>query len=500
MRSLVAVLLILSYFIFCWLCWRHYQRKQESAAAVNKNDEHSATDILIAYASQTGSALRIAQQSALQLQQTGRAVKLVSLNQLTREQLFTTTQLLIIASTYGEGEAPDNGNRFIPRLLNNLDAQALQSVEYLILGLGESSYTHFCGFAQKLHHALHQCGARAIADTICVDNLDESALRHWQYYLGKIAGTSHFADWSKPAYSDWILRARECINPTSLGAPAYHLQLQPCVHSADAWRWQAGDIAEIGPGNSVARIEYFLQRINRNLPVEVLLEKNIDLNDFELSSLVSLSDEAFVASLKELAHREYSIASVPEEGSLDLLVRQVQLSNQQMGIGSGWLTAHAPLNSIIRLRVRSNPHFHSPAVQYPMILIGNGTGIAGLRSHLANPARATGKHWLFFGERSECADDFFSADINRWHQTGLLARVNKVFSRDAAPTGVRYVQDLLIPNAADIREWVAAGAAIFVCGSLNGMAQSVDDALGIILGGEQLEQLADQQRYCRDVY
>lgn len=482
---------------------------------LSKSEDDDNVGIIIAYASQTGSALGIAQQSALQLQQAGKTVRLVSLNQLTREQLLIATHLLIVASTYGDGEAPDNGNRFISRAFNTLHAQSLKSVKYLILGLGDSTYNHFCGFGQKLHNALHQYGARAIADMIYVDNLDESALRHWQYYLGKTAGSSHFADWSKPTYGDWTLTSRTCINPNSLGAPVYHLTLQPLASSTDALSWQAGDIAEIGPRNCSARIEYFLQRINRTLPIESLLDKNLDLSEQEVSCLLDLDDDALIASLKELAHREYSIASVPEENSLHLLVRQVQLSQEQsanhdtlhryssrslLGIGSGWLTAHAPLSSPIRLRIRSNPRFHSPSIQHPMILIGNGTGIAGLRSHVANPARAMGKHWLFFGERSESADDFFSADINRWQQTGLLTRVNKVFSRDTVPAAPRYVQDLLMPNATDIREWVAAGAAIFVCGSLQGMAQSVDDVLGVILGVEQLEYLADQQRYCRDVY
>lgn len=499
MRYLAASLLILSYLLFCWLCWRHYQRKQLSIIASN-NASNPASDIVIAYASQTGNARRIAEQSALQLQQAGKAVITLSLNQLTDTQLLSATYLLIVASTYGEGEAPDNANRFIPRRLNRLDEGSLQSLTYLILGLGDSHYTHFCGFAQQLHHGLHHRGAQAIADMIAVDKLDESALRHWQYYLGKLAGSSHFADWSKPAYSDWLLVARHCLNPASPGAPAYHLQLKPAVQSVESQTWQAGDIVEVGPCNSMNRIDVFLQQLNRHLPRESLSEKDLDVNEAQIAHLRQLPDDALLAALADLGHREYSIASAPQEGTLDLVVRQVQLANNELGIGSGWLTAHAPLQSLIRLRVRSNPRFHSPAAQHPLILIGNGTGIAGLRSHLANPARATGKHWLFFGERHYLADNFFNADIQHWQETGLLTQVNKIFSRDAGDGQRGYVQDLLMPNADDIRAWVAAGAAIFVCGSLQGMAQAVDEALVAILGAEQLELLADQQRYCRDVY
>lgn len=462
MRYLAASALVFIYLLCCWFCWQKHRRQlygnqlqQQQVLAASSDD----AVILIAYASQSGNAARIARQTAQQLNTSGKNTQLITLNQLKVEQLTCIKQLLIIASTYGEGEAPDNGNRFVARTLELLSPTALSSLEYLVLGLGDSSYLHFCGFAQQLHNALHHCGAHAMADMISVDKLDESALRHWQYYLGQISGNSYFSDWSKPAYEEWRLIARECINPASPGAPAYHLQLQPAngvvltQPQAGAALWCAGDIVEIGPRNS-----------------------------------------------SDLPHREYSIASVPSEGSLDLLVRQVRAPGGELGLGSGWLTAQAELNSIIHLRVRPNPHFHSPPAQVPLILIGNGTGIAGLRSHLANPARATGKHWLFFGERSQFADDFFSADIHHWQQTGLLARVDKVFSRDTTANNPRYVQDLLPLNAVALREWVDAGAAIYVCGSLQGMAQAVDETLAVILGSAQLEQLADQQRYCRDVY
>ena len=453
MRYLAVSLIIFSYLILCWLCWRNYQRKQHiSRSVATKSEDY----ILIGYASQTGSAFNIAQQTADQLEQAGKSVQILPLNQINPAQLTLISTTLFIVSTYGEGEAPDNGNRFIARTLAQLDNTSLQNLQIAILALGDSSYQHFCGFAHQLHNKLHQCGAHFLTDIIEVDQLDESALRHWQYYLGQLSGNTHFSDWSKPAYEHWKIIARECVNPASPGAPVYHLQLQPCS-TAEHAQWQAGDIVEIGPRNS-----------------------------------------------PDLPHREYSIASVPSGGTLDLLVRQVRDGNGQLGLGSGWLTEQAPLNSAIQLRIRSNPHFHSPDASRPLILIGNGTGIAGLRAHIANPARCNAKHWLFFGERSATADQFFHADIQRWQHTGLLTRVDKVFSRDAASNPVtnapRYVQDLLLPNAQAILRWVDEDAAIFVCGSLTGMAQAVDDALAQILGADRLERLADEQRYCRDVY
>lgn len=500
-RYLAASLIIFSYLVFCWLCWRNYQRKQNISRSTATRSEDS---ILIAYASQTGSAFNIAQQTAEQLEQTGKSVLILPLNKIAPFHLTQISTALFIVSTYGEGEPPDNGNRFIARTLAQLEKTSLQHLQIAILGLGDSTYQHFCGFAHQLHNKLHQCGAHFLTDIIEVDQLDESALRHWQYYLGQLSGNTHFSDWSKPTYEDWTLSARECINPASPGAPAFHLQLKPALGEIPADCWQAGDIAEIGPCNSTEAIQFFLQRLDRTeIDSELgklLTTRDLAISDEKLNVIKNLDVSALIDALPELPHREYSIASMPVEGSLDLLVRQVQINEHQFGIGSGWLTAYAEIDSPIRLRIRTNAHFHSPEAARPLVLIGNGTGIAGLRSHIANPARWSAKHWLFFGERSAFADDFFHADLQHWQRIGLLTRVDKVFSRDAAPNAPRYVQDLLLPHAQEIQRWVAEGAAIFVCGSLQGMAQAVDDVLAQILGADQLEILADTQRYCRDVY
>jgi sulfite reductase (NADPH) flavoprotein alpha-component len=82
----------------------------------------------------------------------------------------------------------------------------------------------------------------------------------------------------------------------------------------------------------------------------------------------------------------------------------------------------------------------------------------------------------------------------------VLTRLDVVFSRDASTNQPRYVQDLLPQYAAEIRAWITAGAAIYICGSLRGMAQGVDDCLKQILGEQLLETLSDQGRYRRDVY
>lgn len=212
-----------------------------------------------------------------------------------------------------------------------------------------------------------------------------------------------------------------------------------------------------------------------------------------------LSETILPAGHDPLPHREYSIASLPEDGTLDLVVRRVTGPGGRLGLGSGWLTRHVAVGGAVRLRLRRNAGFHPPPDDRPLILIGNGTGIAGLRAHLKARARAGhGRNWLLFGERTAAHDSLFADESAKWQAAGLLTRLDLAFSRDGdRPV---YVQHLLAAAGDQVVQWVADGAAIYVCGSLEGMAGGVHQVLGEVLGTEMLEELAATRRYCRDVY
>lgn len=167
------------------------------------------------------------------------------------------------------------------------------------------------------------------------------------------------------------------------------------------------------------------------------------------------------------------------------------------GLASGWLTQGLALGDQIGMRLRTNRSFHGPSDETPMILIGNGTGIAGLRAHL-KARTAAGGAWLLFGERTQAHDAFFDTDLRGWLASGVLKRLDRAFSRD--PRDGRYVQDLVAAAADDLRDWVQQGAVIYVCGSLEGMASGVHTALETALGAEVVLQMLEDGRYRRDVY
>lgn len=358
-------------------------------------------------------------------------------------------------------------------------------------GAGDRDYAAFCRFGHTLDGRLRHQGATPLFDPVEVDNTDPGPLRHWQHHLGLLSGQFGQPDWSTD-YQRWRLAERRLLNPGSLGAPAFLLALEPL--DGDSPDWSAGDIAEIGPCNDPAAAAGLLAALQLDAGAVAALDGAGRPQHWR-----GVAPEALAQRLTPLPHRAYSIASLPSDRRLELLVRQARHTDGQLGLGSGWLTEYAQLGTETALRVRHNTAFHSPAASQPLVLIGNGTGLAGLRAHLKTRAMAgETRNWLLFGERSAAQDFFFPEEIESWQRRGLLRRLDLALSRDQRER--LYVQHCLRAAADALHSWVADGAAIYVCGSLTGMAPAVDAALADTLSAEALEQLAEQGRYRRDVY
>ena len=493
---LAAGIAIALYAAFCgWIAWRG--RAPRIIASVD-----GSSPWRVVYASQTGFALELAERTAQALRDAGQPSSVHDINAIDLQAL-NGARCLFVASTTGEGDPPDHAMGFVKRVM--AQPADLRSTRYAVMALGDSEYTQFCAFGRELDDWLRQHGAQPLFDRVDVDNADPAALRHWQHHVGVLSGHTDQPDWTTPRYERWTLAARRLLNPGSVGGEAWHIELQAPAGTSPAW--QAGDIAEIGPRNAAVDVTAFLEHhaldgtaIVQRDGEEVRLSESLSRSRLPVIADAAVPDmRALIGTLQTLPHREYSIASLPADGTLHLLVRLMQREDGTPGIGSGWLCRHATVGDGIDLRIRSNPNFHAPSQSQPMILIGNGTGLAGLRAHLkARAAAGATRNWLLFGERNAAVDRLHGGELDQWRSTGVLERLDFVFSRDGNLQ--RYVQDALHANADVLSEWVDAGAAIYVCGSLEGMAPGVDAALVTILGPLRMTALADSRRYRRDVY
>ena len=446
-RLALLATLSLSYAGVCLAPWlRARAKRRASAAARAALADNPAW--LVAYASQTGNAEELATQTAHNLQLAGIPVRLCALAELTAMDLQQAERALFLVSTYGEGDAPDNAAAFMGRLMTG--ELALPQLHYGVLALGDRSYGQFCGFGRALDAWLATQGASRLFQRIEVDRSASAAIEQWFQHLSHLAGTSDAPDWSAPAFGDWKLMQRQLLNPGSAGGAIYHVELAPVSGSLPDW--QSGDLVQVA------------------------------------------------APADPSQPREYSIASIPRDGSVHLLVRQHAHPDGSLGLASGWLTAQAAVGDVVQLRLRQHKRFRlEDNAQRPLILIGNGSGIAGLRGHLKSRVLAgQRRNWLIFGERNAAHDFHYREEIEGWHASGDLPRLDLAFSRDQAER--TYVQDRLRGNADEITLWLQQGAAIYICGSLAGMAGGVDQALQEILGRPALDALAAEGRYRRDVY
>lgn len=502
----VAALMMPLFFITGWLLYLDRRRKKRDIRSARGDVVLSAagqgTPWLIGFASQSGFAEQLAWQTAGQLQTAGMPVKVQRLAEITEQDLHQSRNALFVVSTFGDGEAPDSARGFERKVLGR--PLSLENLNYAVLGLGDRQYQQFCGFAQRLNGWLAERGGRTLFAPVEVDGGDGAALQHWQQQLGQLTGTTPTTVWQAPDYQNWTLVARQWLNPGSAGSKVFLLGLT----CESATGWEAGDLVEVLPRNPTDSVKQFLSGLGITADAQVIIDglgeplgqalctRQLPLNR---SHLVGLHAQALVDALVPLAMREYSIASIPEDGVLQLIVRQELHPDGTLGLGSGWLTEHAPPGAAINLRIRRNSSFHLPSESSPIILIGNGTGLAGLRSLLkARIQRDEQRNWLLFGERNQ-AHDFHCADeLNGWLASGDLARLDLAFSRDQ--TEKVYVQDLLREAADELHQWLAEGAVIYVCGSLDGMAAGVDGTLKALFGEERVQTLIEQGRYQRDVY
>lgn len=456
----------------------------------------------VVHASQTGFAADVATRTAEALRAAGHAASVHGIGEIEIASLHDA-RCLFVASTTGEGDPPDAALRFAGQAM--AAPAALAGMSYAVLALGDRKYARFCAFARQLDDWLQASGGHRLFDVVEVDNADPGALRHWQHHVGLLAGSTDQSDWARPRYTAWTLVRRRLLNAGSAGGPVYQIDLAPPGDLRV--EWHAGDIAEIGARQPPECVAGFLDACGLDPGAQVDLDgERMTLRDAlagsylpEGSGAASGSARDLAKRLRPLPHREYSIASLPSDGMLQLLVRLVRREDGRPGLGSGWLCLGATIGGQIDLRIRGNPNFHPPDPGRPLILVGNGTGLAGLLAHLkARIAVGEHRNWLVYGERNAAHDALHDDILSAWQAGGQLAFLDRVYSRDGKP--MRYVQDALRGNADRLLAWADAGAAIYVCGSLNGMAPAVDEVLTEVLGTERLANLAIEGRYRRDVY
>jgi sulfite reductase (NADPH) flavoprotein alpha-component len=243
-----------------------------------------------------------------------------------------------------------------------------------------------------------------------------------------------------------------------------------------------------------------------------------DYTDVLVDYPVSFTALEFLPLANKIAPRLYSIASSPKAhpGEVHLTVAVVTYhthGRQKYGLASGFLATGQPLNvDEMPVYIQPTKHFHMPAPEANIIMVGPGTGIAPFRAFLEQRMieGAKGKNWLFFGDQKKATDFLYEAEFAEMQRQGLLTRLDTAFSRDQAEK--IYVQNRMQENGAEMWKWLQEGAYFYVCGDAKRMARDVHQMLITIAqehGGLSPEAAKEyievqfaktEKRYLKDVY
>ena len=512
--------------------------------------------ITIAYGTETGSAKKLATHFAATAKKQGVPVKLVGLDQYRLGDLPKEEYFLTVVSTHGEGEPPAAARKFYDHIHAN--GFKLQNFKYGVLALGDTSYPLFCKAGEDVDAQLSKLGGERLVELKkCDTDYEEEARRWFEEALAKLTASGTAAPAALPAtpkkttgkklYTGTVL-ANVNLNDRGSGKQTHHIEI-----AAEGVDYEPGDALGILPLNPQPVVDKVLSLTGADgaqavpykgeeVPVATLLEKKLNisclpvrvvknyaalvgqdipeapialtdlLRIYPLKEGVSITD--LVSVLEPLAPRLYSISSSPEAhgGEVHLTVARDTFrvaDDVRYGLCSDFFCG-LPEDSTIEFYIHKNHQFRLPADDRDVIMIGPGTGIAPFRSFLAHrdAAGATGRSWLFFGDRHFTTDFLYQTEIQNWFQTGVLTRINTAFSRDQKEK--IYVQHRILEHAGDVYGWLEGGAYLYVCGAKEPMSVDVEATLlqvAQVQGGKSaeeavvwLEALKEEGRYLKDVY
>lgn len=136
------------------------------------------TPLTILFGSQTGNAENLSKRIAKEAGKRGFAPTIQDLGKYATAQLASESALLVVTSTYGDGEPPDNAKAFW-EFLNSEAAPKLAQTKFSVLALGDTNYAKFCAFGKAVDERLEKLGATRVHPRTDCDVEYEEAFAKW---------------------------------------------------------------------------------------------------------------------------------------------------------------------------------------------------------------------------------------------------------------------------------------------------------------------------------
>lgn len=161
----------------------------EPVATIPAETSVATKEVTVLFGSQTGNGQRLAEDVSSKLKEQGFDVKTSSMMDFKRNNLKNLKNLLIVVSTHGEGEPPDNA---IPlyEFLYSKRAPMLKELRFSVLALGDSSYEFFCQTGKDFDRRLEELGAKRLIPRVdCDVDFDDAAEEWFETVIGSLSDT-----------------------------------------------------------------------------------------------------------------------------------------------------------------------------------------------------------------------------------------------------------------------------------------------------------------------
>jgi sulfite reductase (NADPH) flavoprotein alpha-component len=142
-------------------------------------------EVTVLFGSQTGNCHRLAKKVSTKLEEQGVQVTLSSMSDFKPNGLKKVQNLLILVSTHGEGDAPDNAISFY-EFLHSKRSPQLEGMQYSVLALGDTSYEFFCQTGKDFDKRLEELGAKSLVPRVDCDVDFDDAAAEW---IDKVVGS-----------------------------------------------------------------------------------------------------------------------------------------------------------------------------------------------------------------------------------------------------------------------------------------------------------------------
>ena len=450
-------------------------------------------------------------------------------------------RVLLVASTYGEGEPPDPALDFW-NWLSGENGPRFEGVEYSVLALGDTSYAEFCRFGRQLDERFEHLGAKRVAERAeCDADPTETAASWWgglqdwvftKAQSGSPVSISNPADSSETTRSGartqdaaaatalygkhnpfpGVLLRNVCLSRNGSAKDVRHFEI---AIEGSGLSYQPGDALGVVPTNCPELVEQILEALQCDgeeavrlrdpgeVSLRLALQRHLDLGrpskdllalagaspsegedllDVLQGSLFPGSLGEFVAVCRKLQPRLYSISSNPKAhpDQVHLAVGVVQYERagrRRKGVCSTFLAERASPGPV-HIFFHEARSFRLPAdPALPVIIVGPGTGIAPFRAFLEE-RRATGASGLNW---LFFGDQKRSCDFLYEEELVAWLKDGHLARLDLAfsrdEAGKVYVQHRMQENGRALWDWLEKGAHFYVCGDASRMAKDVELAL-----------------------